>query len=224
VKNRRTHLGLLAGTILFLAIAAAAIGASPSIRWRLVGSGGGPVQGTSYGLASAIGQAASGRVDNGYTIYSGLYLQSLSPGPSKYYALVPAVMDHPCPGMVSPVEVEPNDMATQANRYLCPNVVYSGSPNSHGSGRDDDWFAFYWSGQGTIVVDLDNFLTAGQLLLYRDPAAGYLTREYDQPDRHYTVTYSGVGQAGIYYIQVFAPSGHATNTGNYTLTYQLGSP
>jgi hypothetical protein len=219
VKNRRTTLGLLAGAMLVLAIAAAVLAAAPSMRWRLIGSGGGPVQGSGYALASAVGQPASGKVSNGYTIYSGLYLEAFAPGPVKHYALVPTVMNRLCMGMPSSVEIEPNDRSDQANGILCPNVVYSGNPNYRGAGRDDDWFKFYWSGQGTITIELDNFLTAGQLLLYYNPDGPYLTREYDQPDRHYTVTYTGKGQAGTYYILVFAPAGHDTTTGNYTLTY-----
>lgn len=218
MKNRRTTLGLLAGAMLVLAIAAAVLAAAPSMRWHLIGSGGGPVQGAQNTLASAIGQPVTGRVSNGYTIYSGLYLETNGPGTVKHYVLLPAIMDRPCVGMPSTVEIESNDSPAKANGLLCPNVIYSGSPDSNKGARDDDWFTFYWSGTGTITIDLDNFLTAGQLLLYRDPAGPYLTREYDQPDRHYTVTYTGTGQAGVYYIQVFAPA-HTTGSGDYTLTY-----
>lgn len=220
MKNRRTTIGLLAGAVLVLAVAAAAIGAAPSMRWHLLGSGGGPLAGTQNTLASAIGQPVTGKVSNGYTIYNGLVLQSLAPGPAKHYLRLPAIMHQACTGMASRVEIEPNGSPSSANGPLCPNVVYSGSPDSYGSGRDDDWFKFYWTGTGTIKVDLDNFLTVGQLLLYYNPNGPFLVQDYDQPDRQYTVSYTGTGQAGFYYIFVYAPAGHTTGGGDYTLTFQ----
>lgn len=219
MTNRRAFLGLLAVAMMAIAVAAAVFGASPSMRWRLIGSGGGPVQGASYGLASAVGQPASGKVSNGYTIYSGLYLEAMAPGPAKYYALVPAIMKRPCVSMPSTVEIESNDTPALANGLLCPGIVYSGSPDSHNGSRDDDWFTFYWSGNGTVTIDLANFLTAGQLLLYADPFGPFLVREFDQADGDYTISYTGTGQAGVYYILVFAP-GHTAGSGDYTLTLQ----
>ena len=63
------------------------------------------------------------------------------------------------------------------------------------------------------------FLTAGQLLLYADPFGPFLVREFDQADGDYTISYTGTGQAGVYYILVFAP-GHTPGNGDYTLTLQ----
>jgi hypothetical protein len=210
----------LAMVLVALVFIAAALAASPSMRWFLVDSGGGYVQGGQYGLASAIGQPVSGRVSNGYTLHSGLYLGHPSITPADRYVFLPMVMDEPCMGFAGPREKEPNDAPGHANGPLCSGIRYLGSPDSHGSSRDDDWYSFDWSGNGTITIELENFLTIGQLLLFRDPNAGYLDRDYDQADGHYTISYTGAGQSGTYYIMVFAPDGHPTGNGDYTLSFE----
>jgi hypothetical protein len=220
VIKKRALLGLFGLAMVALLLVVAVFAASPSLKWLLIGSGGGLTQGAQNGLVSAIGQPLSGKVTNGYTIFNGLYFDSPAPGPAELYIFLPALMDRPCAGLASPKEIEPNDSPAQANGPLCPGKLYSGNPDSYGSGQDNDWYTINWSGSGSIAIKLDDFLADGQLLFYDDPEAQPLARDYLQPSGHYAINYTGNGQPGIYYIRVFAPAGHPTGNGDYTLSYQ----
>lgn len=220
MNNKRASLAVLATLALFALLVAAVLGAGYQMKWWLLGSGGGSLQGPGYGLASAIGQPVSGRITNGYTIYSGLYFSSVVPGPGEYKVFLPAILNNSCFSLPGGTEIEPNDKSATATGPLCPGVVITGNPDNHGSASDYDWFYFNWSGTGSITIDLTNFLPQGQLLLYGDPPAGYLARDWDQASGHYIVNYTGTGRSGWYYILVFAPDGHVTGNGDYALTYQ----
>jgi hypothetical protein len=124
-----------------------------------------------------------------------------------------------CSSFASSTEVEPNNTAPSANGPLCFGLSITGNPNNPPtpSAADQDWFTVNWSGSGTLHVDVTNFLYDAQVILY-DASLTELDKEYWQADSHYEISYPGTGAAGIYYVLVFAPEGHPTDGGDYTLT------
>lgn len=117
--------------------------------------------------------------------------------------LLPMVLRNTCPGYNLPVETEPNNDEFTPNGLICFDRTYSGTVNDV-----EDWYSFEWTGEGTIVIDVADFASVGQLILYYDnTAAGSLARESDQIDGHYRVTYSDpAAAAGTYLVRLYAPA------------------
>jgi len=125
-------------------------------------------------------------------------------------------------------EIEPNDKDFQANGQLCLGKNYTGNPNNNGGGataEDSDWFFVYWNGQGTLNVTVTDYLQDGQMLLYHESnTSSYVKWILPQSSGTYILNYNGAAGAGIYYVRpgiyyvrLFAPQNHPTNTGDYTL-------
>jgi hypothetical protein len=167
------------------------------------------------------------RADN---IYGSTYADSTAwwsfttgsaPGSANF---LPLLMNKTCSTFPSSTEIEPNNAAPQANGPLCFNSAILGNPNNNSGGptaADFDWFSFNWSGNGTLHVDVTNFLFDAQVLLYYDLSAPELDKDYLKLDGHYEIDYAGTGAAGTYYVLVFAPDGHPTDSGDYTLTISV---
>lgn len=141
------------------------------------------------------------------------------PGSSTF---LPLLRRQACASFPSPTEIEENDTAPTANGPICFGTVIYGNPNNPPdlSAADQDWFRFNWSGTGTLHIEVTNFLYDAQVIL-KNAALDLLDYVYWDIDGHYQIDYPGTGAAGIYYVQIFAPDGHPTNSGDYTLSISV---
>lgn len=142
-----------------------------------------------------------------------------APGSST---LLPLVMSATCTSFPSSTEIESNDTAPEANGPLCFGSSIYGNPNNPPdlTAADQDWFLVSWSGNGTLHVEVTNYLYDAQVIL-KDAAYNQLDKVYWAIDGHYQIDYEGTGVAGTYYVQIFAPDGHPTDSGDYTLTISV---
>jgi hypothetical protein len=142
-----------------------------------------------------------------------------APGSSNF---LPLLMNATCSSFPSSTEIESNDTALLANGPLCMGFSITGNPNNppDPTAADQDWFKVNWSGNGTLHVEVTNYLYDAQVIL-KDAAYNELEKVYWQLDGHYEISYPGTGAAGTYYVQMFAPDGHPTDSGNYTLTVSV---
>lgn len=181
---------------------------------------------------STIGTTGNPVDTSTYTYYLGLCMLSTS-GTQQFHSVeifmgyrnfLPSLLNDFCITYPGPFETEPNNAYSLANGLLCLDKTYQGNPDNNSGGpsaEDRDWFKFFWDGTGTLHVDVTNYLADAQVLLYHSSDPGtFLVRDFQQADGHYTLNYSGPKAAGTYYLQLYAPGGHPTGNGDYTLVIQ----
>jgi hypothetical protein len=130
---------------------------------------------------------------------------------------VPSVAKQACGERPGGYETEPNNSFGQANG-ICIGVPVKGSPNDASPAAEFDYFTFQWDAQGTLQVDLNNFVPDAQLILYKGTTELPGKDFTPGPGNSYQVTYGGAAGPGTYNVLVLAGAGHPTNTGDYTLT------
>lgn len=138
----------------------------------------------------------------------------------KFYSVyLPLAGRQLCGNFPGPHEAEPNDSVGQANGPLCFSINYTGSPDDKAPAAEFDWFKFSWDGNGTVTVDVTNFLTDAQVLLYHESDTGnFLDQGFGG---NYHLTHDGSAGPGVYYILVFSPENHPTGNGDYNLTVTI---
>jgi hypothetical protein len=115
------------------------------------------------------------------------------------------------------VESEPNENRDQANA-ICMGIPVTGNPNDSYPNAEFDWYKLEWNAQGTLQVDLTNFVADAQLILYKGTTE--LTKDFT-PDvnNNFQVTYGGAAGPGTYYILATAGTSRPGPTApDYTLT------
>lgn len=115
MKKKHRQITLVVGSILALLAVTIILSGNQQIRWWLIGSGGGVVQGSSWQLVSAVGQPVAGRANNGYTLNSGFYLPGAPFGPAKYEVMLPVILRNYRGSLQEMYELEPDDLINQAN-------------------------------------------------------------------------------------------------------------
>ncbi len=133
-----------------------------------------------------------------------------------FFTYLPTLMNNYCPPFTGTNEREPNDTAEEASGCLVSGVTYSGNSDEYGSNADNDFFYIYLPTAGTITIDVTNFLSKGQLLLYDgSTAVPPVTFIADQADGRYYLTHNG--DPGLYYIRLVSLDGHSVGIGDYSL-------
>jgi hypothetical protein len=112
-------------------------------------------------------------------------------------------------------ESEPNENRAQANG-ICYGIPVLGDPNNTYPNPELDWYRFVWNGQGTVQVDLTNFVTDGQLILYKDTVE--LGKDFNGTTLQ--VIEPGAGP-GTYYVLVLAGVSRPNPGSDYTLTVSV---
>jgi hypothetical protein len=130
---------------------------------------------------------------------------------------IPMLTNNLCGERPGGFETEPNNSFGQANG-ICIGVPVKGSPNDASPASEFDYFTFEWDAQGTLQVDLNNFVPDAQLILYKGTTELPGKDFTPGPGNSYQVTYGGAAGPGTYNVLVLAGAGHPTNTGDYTLT------
>ncbi|MGD8858176.1 MAG: hypothetical protein PVG33_17700 [Chloroflexota bacterium] len=127
-------------------------------------------------------------------------------------ANVPLSMNNVCGYRLDGRETEPNEDRGQANRF-CLGMPVKGYPNNSYPGPEFDWYTFEWDGKGKVQLDLTNFVTDGQMILYKGNTE--LAKDFNKT--HLQVLRSGAG-AGTYYVLVTAGLSRPDPGVDYTLT------
>lgn len=129
-------------------------------------------------------------------------------------------MRETCTWLPSSSEIESNDLPTEANSPLCLGFPIKGNPNDPAKpecAEDRDWLKVNWSGNGTLRIEGTNVLYDAHVVL-EDASESELDREWWQVDGNHELSYTGTGAIGTYFVHVFAPAGHPTDSGDCTLT------
>jgi hypothetical protein len=132
-----------------------------------------------------------------------------------HYAHLPLIQNNVCGERPSGRESEPNENRGQANG-ICNGVPVLGYPNDSYPGAELDWYRFEWDGQGSVQVDLTNFVTDGQLILYKGNSE--LGKDFNNTTLQ--VIEPGAGP-GTYYVLVTAGVSRPNPGVDYTLTVTI---
>lgn len=131
---------------------------------------------------------------------------------------LPLLTNNWCANNPSGRETEPNDTRAQANP-ICIDSPVKGDPNEAFPDAELDYFAVEWNAQGTLQVDLIDFVSDAQLILYKEGIEAYVARDFEAgPGNSFQVTYNGAAGPGTYYILALAGESRADNLPDYTLT------
>jgi len=107
VKKRKTQILFIVGLLaVILLLASVAIGSNHHMVWWLMASGGGETGGR---LFSTIGQPVAGRVENGYTLYSGAHVPPSAAGPTQTKLMLPLLYKNVNLSSRDPAPAEPSE-------------------------------------------------------------------------------------------------------------------
>ncbi len=129
-----------------------------------------------------------------------------------HFANVPLALNNVCMDRMDGRETEPNENRGQASQ-VCLGTPVKGYPNNSYSDPEFDWYRFEWDGQGTVQVDLTNFVNDGQLILYK--GTSLLVKDFNNTTLQ--VIHPGAGP-GTYYVLVTAGVSRPDPGSDYTLT------
>lgn len=166
-------------------------------------------------------------IDNeNYVYFVGVCLGSNAAGSNnRIYALgidfshvahVPLALNKVCTDRMDGRESEPNENRSQAN-WICLGIPVTGYPNNSYPNPEFDYFRVYWNGQGTLQVDLTNFVADAQLILYHENDEVIKDTEPDI-NNNFQVTYNGAAGPGNYHILATAGLARPNPGSDYTLT------
>jgi hypothetical protein len=108
------------------------------MKWWLLASGGGPLQGSDNSIVSAIGQPVSGQVSNCYTLFSGLYLHPSAIGLGEYKIMLPVIVNEETDIVKASNEKGLADASTFAESSLYSGVVASARKDDRDSSHIRD--------------------------------------------------------------------------------------
>lgn len=187
--------------------------ATYSMNWWTVDSGGGSSSGSGYSLDGTIGQPDAGTLSgSGYSLDGGFWGGQATTTPPSWGGrlYLPAVLVRPC--NASPVEKEPNNTLSEANR-MCLSTTMAGEHDGT-AGTGDLYYVQTHSTAGVhVTLNTDN--TSGvQLLVYE--LDGDLLSQVAQdavPPFDIVIT---PAKMQIYYVYVYSDASYG-NTASYTL-------
>ncbi len=213
MSNRYPRLIFGLALAIALLIAAPLIFAQTSatydLSWNVLGGGGERATSTTYSLEGTLGQSvidagssATIAIQPGY--WGGVSTSSTAPFSGKLF--LPAVMRNFSTCFAGPVEIELNNLITQANGPLCSGTTYIGYHD--GASDDRDYFSVTLAATGNIDIVLTDIASSeAQLQLFYSTSGSVPNCYAGAPP--YSLTCSVL--AGTYYVRVYTPANYPTS-------------